>query len=87
MRGVPAKHKIHLNTAIRRCRRQPNGKVSLVNDRGTDEFDHVVLAVHANQALTTLGESASLMEREVLKHFRTSTNTCVLHSDMSVSLE
>ena len=54
-------------------------------DGTTETFDHVVLSVHANQALRLLGECASDAERDVLKHFYTTKNTCIIHSDESVS--
>lgn len=53
-------------------------------DGTTDVFDHVILAVHAYQALELLGGHASLEEREVLSAFTTSSNVCVLHSDSKV---
>ena len=65
--------------------RQRDGTVDLeVIDGSVDVFDHVVLAVHANEALRILGKGATTMEREILGHFHTSENVCVLHSDMSV---
>lgn len=54
-------------------------------DGSVADFDHVVLAVHANEALTILGQGATTMERDILRHFHTSENICLLHSDMSVS--
>lgn len=83
---LPSRHQIHLNAAIKSCVRRGNGQVRLVTFAGsTEDFDHVVLAVHANQALTILGEGASSTEREILRQFHTSSNVCVLHNDMSVS--
>lgn len=65
--------------------RQDDGRVSLVvRDGPTEVFDHVILAVHANEALTILSEGATALEREILSQFKTSENVCVLHSDMSV---
>ena len=65
--------------------RQKNEKVNLkAEDGSVGVFDHVVLAVHANDALKILGEGATTMEQDILRHFDTSENICVVHSDMSV---
>lgn len=45
------------------------------------DFDQVVLATHADQALRILGEGASPAEREVLGAFRYRANRAVLHRD------
>jgi predicted NAD/FAD-binding protein len=47
------------------------------------DFDHVVLACHGNQALALL-ENPSEAERGVLRHFRTTPNEVVLHTDASL---
>ncbi|KAI1133817.1 hypothetical protein F5Y05DRAFT_400951 [Hypoxylon sp. FL0543] len=44
----------------------------------------MVLAIHANQALTLLGDGATALERKTLSCFKTSRNVCYLHSDESV---
>lgn len=83
---MPSNHSVHLNATIKSCVRQVDGRVSLeVLDGPTEVFDHVILAVPANGALTILEESATAMEREILGQFKTSESVCVLHSDMSVS--
>ena len=65
--------------------RQKNEKVNLkAEDGSVGVFDHVVFAVHANDALKILGEGATTMEQDILRHFDTSENICVVHSDMSV---
>ena len=65
--------------------RQDDGQVCLTTADGSiEKFDHVVFAVHANQALSILGEGVTPTEYEILRHFRTSENVCILHSDMSV---
>ncbi|MEC7906272.1 MAG: FAD-dependent oxidoreductase [Verrucomicrobiota bacterium] len=47
------------------------------------EFDYVIIAAHANQALALL-ESPSYKQRSLLESFRYSRNRTVLHSDSSV---
>ncbi len=61
-----------------------DGCVSIVDrQRGTERFDAVVLATHADQALGLLGD-ASPDERALLGAFRYSRNEAVLHMDESV---
>lgn len=49
---------------------------------GTERFDDVVIATHADQALRLLAEP-SAMERELLGAFRYSRNEAVLHTDVT----
>ena len=51
---------------------------------GTETFDHVIFACHADQALKILGDEASATERELLSAFPYSRNIAVLHTDQSV---
>ena len=88
LKSIPPSHHIHLETPIESCVREGDGKVCLRLANGPIEtFDHVVFAVHANQALAILGQGVTPMEYEILKHFRTSENVCVLHSDISVRFQ
>lgn len=48
--------------------------------RGSERFDQVVLATHANQALALLAEPTA-EERALLSAFRYTTNQAVLHTD------
>jgi len=48
---------------------------------GIHRFDHVVLAVHTDQAMRMLGDHASDAELDVLKSIRYEGNLAVLHSD------
>jgi predicted NAD/FAD-binding protein len=55
--------------------------VTIRDERGGSElFDHVVIAAHADQALAMLSD-ASESERSVLGAFRYTRNHAVLHSD------
>jgi hypothetical protein len=83
---TPQNHHYHLNTPIQRViRQQGTDKALLVfTDGSVESFDHVVLAVHAHQALEILGEQSTSLERKVLGAFRTSRNECVVHSDPTV---
>lgn len=58
-------------------------KVQVTDQAGhTDIFDHVILAVHADQALTML-QDATDMERSVLKSVPFTSNRVYLHRDAS----
>jgi predicted NAD/FAD-binding protein len=47
-------------------------------------YDHVILATHGNQALDIIRNNATEEENDILNGFKTSKNTAVLHSDLSV---
>jgi predicted NAD/FAD-binding protein len=55
----------------------------MVTPRGgaPERFDHIVLAVHADQALAILGADATTPERELLGAFPFAPNEAVLHHD------
>jgi len=75
--------RLHLNTPVKRIERQPAG-VRLVDAHGGEgTFDHVVLACHADQALTMLAEPTPV-ERELLEMFPYQANDIVVHTDESV---
>lgn len=87
MRSLQPDQHLHLGAAVQQIDRQSNGKIRLTVGEGSrEEFDHVILAVHANQALKALGKSATASEKDILSNFHTTRNVCVLHSDESVSL-
>jgi len=68
-----------LSTPVRRITRTPNG-VLLATAAGTERFDHLVLAVHSDQALALLAD-ASPAERAALGAIRYQSNHAVLHTD------
>jgi len=72
--------RVRLNTAVRSIRRLPDQV--LVEDRqgGTQSYDHVVVATHANQALELLAD-ADTAERRLLGKFRYERNLALLHND------
>jgi predicted NAD/FAD-binding protein len=75
---------VALNSAIAHVRRQDGGVVLHFRDGRSETFDHVVMACHADQALTLLGVEATAVERELLAAFPYEANTAVLHTDTSV---
>ena len=89
---LPVRHKLHLNTRVQRVTRQATtdgvsggGHASVLLGDGTSRvYDHVVLAVHANQSLSLLDDGATPLERRMLSCFETRRNVCYLHSDTDV---
>ena len=71
-----------LNTPVRQIERDAAG-VTLHTDRGSERFDHVVLAAHSDQALAMLRQPTAT-ETEVLGAIRYQPNHAVLHTDTSV---
>ncbi len=72
--------KIAMHTPVMRIERDAAG-VTLYGKQGPlGHFDHVVLATHADTALSLLGD-ADDQERDVLGAFRYSENSAYLHSD------
>ena len=77
--GIPD---ARLNSPVRRIERDAAG-VMLHTDRGSERFDHLVLATHSDQALAMLAHP-SRTESEVLGAIRYQPNHAVLHTDTSV---
>jgi predicted NAD/FAD-binding protein len=72
--------RILLDTGVR-CVRRDGGAVSVTDTRGhTRRYDHVVMAVHADEALAALADP-SADEHALLGAFRYSRNLAVLHTD------
>lgn len=84
--SLPIRYPLHLSTPVRQVSRRSGVGASLEVANGAClKYDHGVLAVHANQALSLLGDEATDLERSILGCFKTSKNVCYLHSDTSVS--
>lgn len=73
---------VRLQTPVRRIERDGAG-VMVHTDKGSERFDHVVLAAHSDQALGLLGQPTPI-EQEVLGAIRYQPNRAVLHTDTSV---
>jgi len=71
-----------LASAVREVRRSDT-HVQIRAGDSVDQFDHVVLACHSDQALALLPD-ATAAEREILGAIRYQHNEAVLHSDASV---
>jgi predicted NAD/FAD-binding protein len=73
---------IRLETPVFEVRRTEGGPI-VIDARGySEQFDHVVIAAHANQALAMLSDPSAL-ESEILGAFRYTRNLAVLHRDDS----
>ncbi len=72
--------RIHTENPVRAVERNKAG-VRVHSTAGARDHDHVVLACHADQALTLLGAGATAREQVVLGAFRYTGNLAVLHTD------
>lgn len=80
---TPFADRIRTNCGVTRINRS-NGTVNITDTQGnTQEYDQVVLACHADQALSMLTD-ATAQEREILGAFKYSKNLAVLHKDASI---
>lgn len=71
--------RLHLATPVAKVRREGGG-VELLTDAGPAAFDHVVLAVHSDQALGLLADPTG-EERATLGAIRYQHNRATLHTD------
>lgn len=72
--------RIRLDCGVVGIRRSPGRVLVMDVDGETQPYDHVVLATHANQALSTIDDPTP-DEAELLGAFRYTRNLTVLHSD------
>lgn len=79
---APYASRIHLNTPVMRITRESTG-VTITTASGSQRFDQVVLACHADQALAMLGDPSSA-EKEILGSMPYQENDVVLHTDTSL---
>ncbi|KAI2632026.1 amine oxidase [Hypoxylon sp. NC1633] len=81
--GFPPNH-LFLNTAVKHLTNDEDGRVRLHLENGrTEVFDHVILATHGDQAYQIIKPSATTEEKAIMSSFKTSENTCILHSDLT----
>ena len=73
-------NRIHTNRPALAVERLEDG-VRVHSATGAHDYDHAILACHADQALGLLGHGATVREREVLGAFRYTGNMAVLHTD------
>ena len=80
--AYPARYLFRFDHPVTSITRGDDG-VTIAHARGADAFDRVVVATHADQALTLLADATPL-EKEVLGAFRYSHNETVLHQDLTL---
>ncbi|MBI1396567.1 MAG: FAD-dependent oxidoreductase [Betaproteobacteria bacterium] len=73
---------VRLGSPVRRIRRA-DGWVEVVTDAGTETFDDVILATHADRSLAMLADPTP-DEAAVLGAFRYQPNVAYLHTDRSL---
>jgi len=78
----PLRERVRLATPVLAIRRHED-RVDVTTQNGTEPFDHVVLAVHSDQARRLLAD-ASPAERQVLHAIDYQRNEVVLHRDTSL---
>lgn len=79
---APIGDRVFLNARVHNVRREPDGVV-VEWAGGAARFDHVVIAAHADQALSMLAD-ASDEERRILSCFRYGRNETFLHGDAAL---
>ena len=80
-------NQIHLNTVIESLTLHDDNRVALQCNNGIENvYDHVILATHGDQAMQLIRNVATNEEKDIMSAFKTSSNTAVLHSDLSVSI-
>ncbi|MEQ1792702.1 MAG: FAD-dependent oxidoreductase [Nitrospira sp.] len=84
---APFRDRIQLNAPVESITRQPDSVEIGVTVHGRQtqlmRFDHVILATHSDQALSTLADP-STTEREILGAIPYQDNEAVLHTDTSL---
>lgn len=76
---APYENKIHLETPVKSIKRHASG-VTITTDKGSEDYDQLVIASHSDQALTMLSD-ASQQEKDILGAIPYQMNDVVLHTD------
>jgi predicted NAD/FAD-binding protein len=79
----PLRDRVFTDSPVCSIRRADDGALLSFSDREAAQYDHVVLACHADQSLKLLTDASSA-ERDVLRGFPYQSNMAVLHTDDSV---
>ncbi|RMZ77558.1 hypothetical protein DV737_g4302, partial [Chaetothyriales sp. CBS 132003] len=83
LNGIP-KDRIHTDSKVTAVVPSSSGPVTLCVGRREHVFDHVILAIHGDEALRVLGTAATAKEADTLSRFHSTSNLAVLHSDLSL---
>ncbi|MCJ1476494.1 hypothetical protein MMC13_005160 [Lambiella insularis] len=77
--------RLHLGIAIKSLDITEHGHIRLLRSDGhMDTYDHVILATHGDQAMEIVKDIATSEETAIMSAFKSSTNSAVLHSDLSL---
>lgn len=80
---APFKEKILVKRGVTQLKRT-NGKAIVTDSSGiSEEFDHVIIASHGDEALALLSDPTEL-EKRLLSPFKYQKNVATLHTDASV---
>jgi predicted NAD/FAD-binding protein len=83
-KGFPPNH-LFLKTPVKHLTNDEDGRVRLHFEKEqSNVFDHVILATHGDKAFKMIQPSATAEEKAVMSAFKTSENTCYVHSDVSL---
>lgn len=75
---------IQTDCSVTKVQRGDQNVTITATDQGTLEFDHVIFACHADQALEILGDDVGQTEQEILSAFPYQSNVATLHTDDTV---
>ena len=76
----PFKDKIHTNKRVVKVSRQNNKTIVHCSDNSAHEFDKIIFACHADEALDIL-ENPSENEKRLLTPFKYEKNIAIVHTD------
>ena len=80
---APFRDRVHLDAPVAKVRRDAHGVELVFGDGGSQRFDGVLIAAHADEALAML-EEPTADERRLLGAWSYSRNETLLHSDRSL---
>ena len=78
------KSNIHLSRPVTSVKNELDKVGLYFADGNVEVFDHVILATHGDTATSIIRSSATKEEMDIMSKFQSSTNTAVLHSDLSL---
>ncbi|MBM3590721.1 MAG: hypothetical protein FJX30_05070 [Alphaproteobacteria bacterium] len=76
-------HKVSLNDGVKKIYQNADKKWIVESQKGVEVFDKVVVATHADQALSFIDNPTSL-QKNILSSFSFQKNHAILHKDSSV---
>lgn len=80
---APFKDRIHINSEVKKVKRQNGKAIVILNNGSEQEFDKVIFASHADQTLAML-ESPTEEEKRLLSPFKYEKNKATVHTDENI---